>query len=105
MNRPATLMLDRRRKTYLTYYNTGCGMSNISFTPGEVGGPVGSGGQLQIFGRWCYGFQQEITSSGSYFSDIPSIASVSSGGAASLNSPGTMPVARCTSPGSPTPHR
>ena len=47
------LVFDRRRKSYETFYNTCCGMSNITFDPGEIEGPVGGGGQLHIFGRWC----------------------------------------------------
>ena len=87
------LVINRRTKTYLTFYNTCCAITAVTLSPSPITGPVGVVFPLAVIGLdSCSGLSVTLTSSASYSSATPSIASVNSLGLVALLAPGSTSV-------------
>ncbi len=87
------LVANHRTQTYLTFYNTCCAIFGLTVIPSSITGPVGVVFPLAVVGLdSCSGLSVTLTSSASYSSATPSIASVNSLGLVALLAPGSTSV-------------
>ncbi|MEE8608483.1 MAG: hypothetical protein V3S55_12830, partial [Nitrospiraceae bacterium] len=87
------LVINHRTQTYLTFYNTCCAIFGLTVIPSSITGPVGVVFPLAVIGLdSCSGLSVTLTSSASYSSATPSIASVNSLGVVALLAPGSTSV-------------
>jgi len=86
------LVLDRRRKSYLSLYNTGVCYNAVSLSPTSLVGPVGAFAQVVLLGfNTAEGVWQPLPTP-LYSSQNSSIASVSGFGVVEFRAPGTTTV-------------
>ncbi len=76
------LVVDRRTKSFTTFYNTCCGIAGVpTFTPDLFSGPLGPlGGFLVQATDYCSGQTLDLTPSSTFSSDNAAIATVDTGG-------------------------
>ncbi|MFQ5926045.1 MAG: hypothetical protein ACE5MH_01275, partial [Terriglobia bacterium] len=87
------LIFNRRTKNFLTLYNTCCGYTSVNISPSSLEGTVGGSGQIRILAfDFCSGTLVDLTFSGFYSSDNPSVASVNAIGSVSYVGAGSTSV-------------
>jgi hypothetical protein len=79
------LVLDRRNKTFTTFYNTCCGIAGApTFSPNQFLGPIGPLGNFLNQGTdYCSGQTIDMTPSSTFSSANAAVATVSTAGAVS----------------------
>jgi hypothetical protein len=85
------LVIDRRTRNFLTFYNTGCCYTSYSsyVSPSSITAPVGAQGNLVVTAyHECLGWV-DVTWDSQFYSQDSSIASAGSGGYYSFQNPGT----------------
>lgn len=88
------LVINRRTKTYLTFYNTCCTITAVTLSPSSITGAVGTIRSLSVSGLdTCTGWRVDVTFglNTSYSSDNSSVASAT-GPTAFLNAVGSTTI-------------
>ncbi len=89
------LVLNRRTKSFLTFYNTAICVRNIHFHPPDgalIDGFVSEVREIRILGEDQNGFPVDLTVQGTFFSGNENVAAISGPGFVSLVAPGETSV-------------
>jgi hypothetical protein len=86
------LVYDRRRKNYLSLYNTGTCYNSVNLLPGSITGPVGALAEVVLFGFNTTTEEWEELPVPTYSSQNSAIASINSAGIVELEAPGSTTV-------------
>ncbi len=89
------LVINRRTKSFLTFYNTAICVQSIEFDPPSgvpIEGFVGDVRNIYIFGVDENGFPWDFTAQGEYFSGAENVAAITGPGFVSLVAPGETTV-------------